>query len=93
MLREMNMVREAVLEEVRLLLAARGGGQVGLDGERRLSDLGLDSLGFAELVVQLEARLGVDPFASLVGIADVRTVDDLVAAYGMASQGRLEAAG
>lgn len=32
--------------------------------DERLLDTGLDSMGFAELVVELEDRLGYDPFSS-----------------------------
>jgi hypothetical protein len=35
----------------------------------------------AFLVADLEAELGVDPFAKLVSITSVRSVDDLVRAY------------
>ncbi len=40
--------------------------------------LGLSSLDLAFLVADLEVELGVDPFAKLVSITSVRTVDDLV---------------
>jgi acyl carrier protein len=43
--------------------------------------LGLTSLDLAFLVSDLESELGVDPFAKIVSITSVRTVDDLVRAY------------
>lgn len=43
--------------------------------------LGLRSLDLAELVFELEMAVGADPFAELVPITSVRTVEDLVAAY------------
>ena len=43
--------------------------------------LGLSSLDLAFLVAELEVELGVDPFAKLVSITSVRSVDDLVQAY------------
>ena len=43
--------------------------------------LGLTSLDLAFLVAELEAELGVDPFAKLVSITSVRSVGDLVRAY------------
>jgi acyl carrier protein len=43
--------------------------------------LGLTSLDLAFLVADLEATLGLDPFARLVSITSVRSVDDLVGAY------------
>jgi len=45
-----------------------------------LSDLGLDSLGFAILVVILEDRLGFDPFSS-GQLMYPKTFGDLVKAY------------
>jgi len=45
------------------------------------ADLGLDSLGLAQLVALLEQDLRADPFAELVPITSVRTVADLYAAY------------
>ena len=50
--------------------------------ESRLTvELGLRSLEIARVVALLEMELGVDPFASLVAITDVRTVGDLCSAY------------
>ena len=46
--------------------------------------LGLSSLDLAFIVAELEISLGVDPFAKLLSITSVRTVDDLVRAYRMA---------
>jgi hypothetical protein len=43
--------------------------------------LGFTSLDLAFLVADLEATLGLDPFARLVSITSVRSVDDLVEAY------------
>jgi acyl carrier protein len=43
--------------------------------------LGLSSLDLGFIVAELEAELGVDPFAKLVPITSVRSVDDLVEAY------------
>ena len=53
-----------------------------LANENRLTvELGLKSLEIARLVALLELELGVDPFAHLVAITDVRTVGDLCNAY------------
>jgi acyl carrier protein len=46
--------------------------------------IGLNSLMLAQLLVQLESAMGVDPFGAERSIADVRTVGDLVAAYAAA---------
>jgi acyl carrier protein len=51
------------------------------NGQGLTAGLGLDSLDIARLIAVLELKLGVDPFASLVAITDVRTVGDLCAAY------------
>jgi hypothetical protein len=44
-------------------------------------DLGITSLDFALVAALLEAKLGVDPFASGVVASSVRTLADLYAAY------------
>lgn len=46
-----------------------------------VGDLGFESLDLALAVAELEARLGVDPFATDATIAGVRTVGDFVAVY------------
>ncbi|WP_027346167.1 phosphopantetheine-binding protein [Hamadaea tsunoensis] len=51
---------------------------------------GLNSLMLAQLLMQLEATTGVDPFGEERSIADVRTVGDLVAAYEAALAGSPE---
>jgi acyl carrier protein len=47
--------------------------------ETLLGDIGLDSLDLAVVVVQLEQRLGVDPFRS--GSGGVRNLGDFIARY------------
>ena len=50
--------------------------------ESRLTvELGLKSLEIARIVALLELELGVDPFATIVAITEVRTVGDLINAY------------
>jgi acyl carrier protein len=46
-----------------------------------VDDLGFESLDLATAVAQLEAELGVDPFATEATITSVRTVGDFVAVY------------
>ena len=46
-----------------------------------VDDLGFESLDFALAVADLEARLGVDPFATDATIGAVRTVGDFIAVY------------
>jgi len=62
-------------------------------GEKLNAHLGLTSLDLAFLVADLDAQLGVDPFARLVSITSVRTVDDLVRAYQQAIFPELQAGG
>ncbi len=49
------------------------------DQDTLTSDLGLDSLDLAVLVVTLEQQLGVDPFRD--GSAPVHTLGDLIDVY------------
>ena len=46
-----------------------------------LADTGLDSLGFTTLVIELERRLGVDPFASDDEIMYPATFGELLDLY------------
>jgi len=46
-----------------------------------LSELGLNSLTLARLIILLETALGVDPFAGGAAFTDLRTVEDLVNTY------------
>ena len=50
-------------------------------GDKLNATLGLSSLDLAVIVAELEIELGTDPFAKLVPITSVRSVDDLVDAY------------
>jgi acyl carrier protein len=75
-------IESLVHERIRAIMAERVSGVVALSGKEQLNaTLGLSSLDLAFLVADLEARLGVDPFAKLVPITSVRTVNDLVRAY------------
>ena len=75
-------IESIVHGRIRAVLAERVGEVARLSGTDKLSaTLGLSSLDLALLVAELEAQLGVDPFAKLVSITSVRSVDDLVRAY------------
>lgn len=55
------------------------------------SDLGLDSLDLAQIIVLLERSLGVDPFRDARATTPhrpIRTVDDLVTLYSDTLSGR-----
>jgi acyl carrier protein len=75
-------IESIVHARIRAVVAERGGALDRLSGADKLNaTLGLSSLDLAILVAELEAELGVDPFAKLVSITSIRSVDDLVRAY------------
>jgi acyl carrier protein len=75
-------IESIVHGRIRAAVAERAGEAGPLSGSEKLgSTLGLSSLDLAFLVAELEAELGVDPFAKLVSITSVRSVADLVRAY------------
>ena len=78
----LGQIEATVHERIRAILAERAEEVANLSGTEKLSaTLGLSSLDLAFVVAELEAELGVDPFAKLVSITSVRSVDDLVRAY------------
>ena len=78
-------IESIVHGRIRAVLAERVGDVARLSGTDKLSaTLGLSSLDLAFVVAELEAELGVDPFAKLVSITSVRSVGDLVRAYQLA---------
>jgi acyl carrier protein len=70
-------VTEALAETIRN--AGREAPDVIFDSHSLSDDLQLDSLDFAVVVVQLEQRLGMDPFRQAGG--SIRTVGELVERY------------
>ncbi len=77
-----SQIETLVHDRIRALLHERFGEPRAFSGSDKLNaTLGLSSLDLAFLVSDLEAELGVDPFAKLVSITSVRSVDDLVHAY------------
>ena len=77
-------IEALVHARIHAVLAERSDKVPILSGADKLNaTLGLTSLDLAFLVSDLEAELGVDPFAKLVSITSVRSVDDLVRAYRM----------
>ena len=78
-----EQVETIVVDKIRTILAERGTpAPASLSRAAKLNaNLGLSSLDLALLVSELEFELGVDPFAKLVAITSVRTIDDLVNAY------------
>jgi acyl carrier protein len=77
-----EQIEVAVHDKIRAVLQERFGQAPAFSGADKLNaTLGLSSLDLAFLVAELEFDLGVDPFAKLVSITSVRSVDDLVQAY------------
>ena len=87
-------IESIVHGRIRAVLAERAGEVARLSATDKLSaTLGLSSLDLAFLVAELEAELGVDPFAKLVSITSVRSVGDLVRAYQQALFPELQRSG
>jgi acyl carrier protein len=87
-------IESIVHDRIRAVVAERVGEVARLSGSEKLSaTLGLSSLDLAFLVAELEAELGVDPFAKLVSITSVRSVEDLVRAYQQALFPELQRSG
>jgi acyl carrier protein len=77
-----SQIETLVHDRIRTLLHERFGEPRAFSGSDKLNaTLALSSLDLAFLVSDLEAELGVDPFAKLVSITSLRSVDDLVHAY------------
>src|SRR5690349_15460268 len=76
----MSTNRDAVMAVLRKVGRIRGIDPDHIQADRGLVDLGYQSLDLAQIVALLEQRLGVDPFERQA-ITDVRTVEDLCAAY------------
>jgi acyl carrier protein len=75
-------VAPVVLQEIRNLLLEDSDEAVSITGEQSFHELDINSLMLARLLIQLEAELGVDPFVQgNTALADIRSVNDLIAAY------------
>ena len=75
-------IHQIITETLQELLADNGVAlTVPLAGSTPLLQTGLDSLGFAILVVRLEERLGYDPFVLMAEAVYPRTLDEFVAIY------------
>jgi acyl carrier protein len=74
-------IRDSVFEVVLSVARQRNPGTTGIRPEQSLSaDLGFESLDLAQVVAELEVRLGLDPFARHAA-SRVRTAGDLAALY------------
>ena len=74
---------ESIIQHELRAVALEQGAQVPatLGRETAVFDTGLDSLGFAILVAQLEERLGFDPFAALAEAYYPATVGEFIDVY------------
>ncbi|MBL0888364.1 acyl carrier protein [Myceligenerans indicum] len=79
-------ITEAITNAIVDLLGDLHDEDDGIDLDATFSEVGLNSLMLARLVIALETDLGVDPFTdSDRSIVDVRTVGDLAGLYAQAS--------
>jgi len=74
-------LRSVIHGKIISILKERGEERAFSAHDKLNATLGLSSLDLAFLVADLEAELGVDPFARLVSITSVRSVEDLERAY------------
>lgn len=74
-------IQGLIVREIRSLLLDQDEDSHDLSPDDTLASVGLNSLMLAQLLIQLEAEVGVDPFGEDLSIADMRSVQDLVNAY------------
>lgn len=80
---DMERVAATVRETVAAVMRERGLDAAAISYEAKLSDtLGLKSMDLAQIVLTLEDDLETDPFQA-IPITSIRTVGDLVRAYGV----------
>ncbi|MFB6951285.1 acyl carrier protein [Streptomyces niveus] len=81
-MRNRSEIEAAAVKAITEILAEDGEQAPRISGGSALTDLGVTSLVFARVAIDLEDELGVDPFKeSPVGEGGPRTVDDLVDSY------------
>ncbi|MFC9943873.1 acyl carrier protein [Streptomyces pratensis] len=75
-------VEEAAVRAITEILREDGEDSPRISGDVTLADLGVSSLVFARVAIELEDELGVDPFKEGPGRGAAKTtVDDLVDTY------------
>jgi acyl carrier protein len=75
------MIRKIITDAITDLLKEEGIEAPLLNDDTILLSTGLDSLGFAVLVVRLEDYLGYDPFTSMKEAIYPKTLKDLIEIY------------
>lgn len=77
----MESVRQAIINEIILLLDEDNLSIPSFSDDTVLLETGLDSLGFAVLVTRLESSLGYDPFTIMSEAVYPRTLSEFVEVY------------
>ncbi|MFJ3927302.1 acyl carrier protein [Streptomyces sp. NPDC090022] len=72
-------VQEIIEREIQAVVLSSDEEELSLDDE--LLKSGVNSLMLAQLLIQLETELGVDPFGEQLSITEIRTLRELVGAY------------
>ncbi|MBW5482351.1 acyl carrier protein [Streptomyces bambusae] len=72
-------VQEIIEREIQAVVLSSDEEELSLDDE--LLKSGVNSLMLAQLLIQLETELGVDPFGDQLSITEIRTLRELVGAY------------
>ena len=73
--------KQVIIEEMNAVATMQNVSLAEFDDSLPMLESGLDSLGFAILVVRLEDRLGVDPFSAAETTAFPTTLGELVGIY------------
>jgi acyl carrier protein len=74
-------IRETIIEQIKVIAMEQGKILAPISDKLDLADVGLDSLGFAVLVVRLEDELRHDPFTTSEAIVIPKTFGEFVRAY------------
>ena len=76
-----EQIKSVISEIILRVVTDRGGQLPALSGDTVLlgGEIPIDSLDLATIVVELESRLGTDPFKD--GFIEFRTVDELAVLY------------
>lgn len=78
----MSTVEEVVRSTLKEVLESKGtSGDIVLEEESPLADVGLDSLDWAVVVISLEQRLGVDPFSQQTEYDIPNTIREFIYFY------------
>lgn len=79
----MKNIRSSVLRALQDVATQQGSAidDRSLDNDFAITECGLDSLGFAILVSELEIRLGYDPFVLMDTPFYPKTIGELIAVY------------